>query len=153
MAVIETFTGPLSDLAYLAERWKQECNGDDLGIEVEIDAFLFGIQEMIDDPRSTVLVSKLNDTIIGLMGVQTFISPIGKQRIANEHYWYVLPEFRGSSGIRLIEAAREWAKVQRCSHFILNASTLSSNLHDRVCEICKRIGMQKFETSFIERIL
>jgi hypothetical protein len=153
--MVETFTGPLSDLHELAERWKAECNGDSMGIETSVDSFLLGIQEMMDNSYSMVLVAKdgQKGTIVGLIGIQAFHSPIGSQRIANEHFWYVLPEYRGSMGIRLIEAARKWAETQRCSHFILNASRLSSDLHDRVCNLCERMGMQKFETSYIERIL
>ena len=151
--VIEQFTGQLEDLRSLGDCWKSEGNGDAMGIEIDIDIFLAGIGEMMLRSCDRVFVARDDDAYIGLLGIQTFMSPMGRQRIANEHYWYVLPEYRGSAGIRLIQAARKWVKDQKCSHFILNASWLSSGLHDRVCNLCERMGMQKLETSYIERIL
>jgi len=89
-----------------------------------------------------------NGEIVGYMGITSYKSPLSSQRIANEHYWYVLPEYRRAS-IRLIKAAIEWTKTRGCSHLQMSASNFASELHDRVCGLYEAFKMKKFETAYI----
>jgi hypothetical protein len=54
--------------------------------------------------------------------------------------------------MRLLKAAKVLAKERGCSHFIMNASNLASDMHDKVCNFYKRLDMKKFETSFISEV-
>ena len=45
-----------------------------------------------------------------------------------------------------------WAKENGCSHIIMTASNLASEMYDKVCNLYQRMGMELFETSFIQEI-
>lgn len=122
------------------------------GLKINNIHSLQHIQTLIDNQNSDILVVKTNSHIVGLMGIEVIDWPCDNIRIGNEHMWYVLPEFRSRSSLRLINSARIWAKNMACSNLILNASFMASNMHDKVCQFYERIGMEKFETSYIQRI-
>lgn len=93
------------------------------------------------------------ENIVGVLGLFVVKSSIGHELMANEHYWYVLKDHRkGRLAIGLINKAREWAKEKLCTHFLMNASMMISEDHDQVCELYQRIGMKKFETTYIQEI-
>lgn len=135
----------------IALRWKNESNNEALSIEIDADLYMNGLQEFVDNPDNVLLVLE-DEEIVGYMGLGIFVSPIGNQLIANEHYWYVIPEKRGMSALKFLPAAEKWAKEKGCSHLIMNASNLASDLHDRTCKLYERFGMSKFETTFIKRV-
>lgn len=141
------------DLRYLAEQWKKETNGD-LGIIVNVDEHLRDLQRYIENPFiATVLLLVKEDKVVGYMGLAIFKSPLSNQVIANEHYWYVLPEFRKAKlTLKMFDEAKKWAKDKGCSHLLMNASNLASSLHDKICRLYERLGLKKFETSYIQSI-
>ena len=131
----------------VADYWKAESNGNIFGMQVEKGCFLEDIQKMIDGEDSAIFVL-VDEKIVGFMGVRIFNSPLSSQRIANEHYWYVIPERRGIGSIRLIKEVIKWSKEQGCSHILLNASMLASDLHDKVCSLYEKLGAKKFGTTY-----
>lgn len=150
---IKRFNGSLSLLRPIIEAWISDCNCEEMGISLDEDVYLKDLQRLIvNDVDSDLLVLEDNRKIVGFMGLETFDSPLGKQRVANEHYWYVMPEHRGISSLRFIRAAEDWARQNRCSHLILNASCLASDLHDKICKIYERKGLRLFESSYIKSI-
>lgn len=150
---VEIYNGDAEQLRPIALMWKQEAqgNGNAFGIAIDNQTHIDDLQRLIDRDDADLLVLVRDDAIIGYMGVQTFNSPLGKQMMASEHYWYVLPQYRIGS-IALIKAAFEWARAKGCSHIQMNASKLASEYHDRVCEIYRAFGMKHFETSYIKEI-
>jgi hypothetical protein len=132
--------------------WKETCKAGCFKLAVSEHKFFSGLEDMIYDDDADVFMLIDNDKVVGFMGMEWFSSPLGDQRIANEHYWYILKECRGSGAMLMVSAARTWAKEKRCSHLVMNASTLASELHDKVCGIYERIGLKKFETSYIQEI-
>ena len=133
--------------------WQETCNANEFEMDMDIQTFIKSFQELIIDKNSILLGAWKNINLTGIMGVTIFSSPIGKDLMANEHFWYVLPEHRkGIIGIKLLKKAMDWAKSKGCTHFIGNASMLASDLHDNICSIYERIGMKKFETTYIMRI-
>lgn len=153
MASIYRFTGNAAELLKdIALSWQKECNTQVFGIKEDMDEFFQDLQNLTGRNDSDLLVLAEGERIIGLIGLVIFKSPLSKQRMANEHYWYVLPEHRGISSLRLLKAAEKWAKDKGCSHLLMNASCLASDLHDSVCKLYERYGMKKFETVFIKRL-
>lgn len=148
---IEIFKGSVETLRPIAESWKCTSLGNKFGIEIDVNSHLADLQKMVDGEDADLLVL-CDDVPVGYMGMTVFRSPLGNQRIANEHYYYVLPDRRGIGSLRLIMAAKRWAKDKGCTHIILTASTLASDLHDRVCSLYERFGMQKFETGYISSL-
>ncbi len=143
----------IEDLKPIVLQWKAECNGDGMGISLVPDRHYAGLASLIERENAALFLLLVEGVVVGYMGIEYFKSPLGDQRIANEHYWYVLEKFRGRGSLKLVDCARWWAKRQGCSHLIMNASTLASGLHDKVCRFYERIGMQKFETSYIKEIV
>lgn len=137
------------NLQPLAESWQKTCNADDFNIKTNIPVFINELYKLILNPQS-VLLGIDKDFIVGIMGITIFNCPLSNAKMANEHFWYVMPEHRkGLSGMRLLKQGQEWAKNKGCSHFLGNASMLASDLHDNVCSFYKSLGMKKFETTYI----
>lgn len=132
--------------------WKDSCNCKAFGLSEDVDIFLAGLMDLIDGEDSDLLLLKTGKDIIGFMGLTKFKSPLGNDDIANEHLLFVRPGNEGRGSLKLIAMAKSWAKVKGCSHLIMNASNLASDLHDRVCGLYERLGYVKFETSFIQVI-
>lgn len=137
----------------LAIEWKEFCSCGKFGLEVDINEFLAGLMDLVNDDDSDLLLLVDNDDIVGIMGITKFQSPFGKEQVANEHYMFVKQGRSVTGGKRLIDAAQKWAKSKGCSHLMMNASNAASDLHNKVCMLYERIGMSKFETSYIKEIL
>ncbi|GAG39390.1 unnamed protein product, partial [marine sediment metagenome] len=96
----------------VALQWKKTCNGKAMGIDLVPEVHFTDLAGLIDrdDADLFVLVND-KEEVIGYMGVDYFNSPLGNQRMAQEHYWYVVPgENRGKGAMLLVRALRKWAK-------------------------------------------
>ena len=149
----EIFKGRVEELRHIAEAWQLEAQGNDMGILVEnVDKYLAALHLLAYGDMSHLLVLYDGETPVGLLGLNYFESPLGPQKVANEHYFFVIPKKRGHSSMRLIKEAKVLARMMGCSHLIMNASNLASDLHDRVCKVYEKMNMTHFETSFITEI-
>lgn len=139
----------VSVLAPLAQAWLMEVNGD-FGIDIDVAAHLKDLQDFVNGEQSDVLgLETESGAIAGYMGVHWFFNHMGRGKFASEHYWYVHPDHRGVGSMRLMNAAMNWAKDKGCSHFLATASELASGLHDKVCRLYEKMGMKRFETTYI----
>jgi GNAT superfamily N-acetyltransferase len=139
----------LKGLTPIAKRWLAEADFDRFGLDSRLAKGLEDLNELIAGVHSDLFMLMKDEQHIGFAGIRSFMSPVGENLIAEEHYLYVLPEYRGRGGLILLRAAREWAKENMCTHLIMNASTLASKLHDKVCKLYEYMDMKKFETSYI----
>jgi GNAT superfamily N-acetyltransferase len=138
----------------LAEKWLAESNASSFGLKADVEQHLKDmLNNMVyQDGNDLLILQNDKDEVVGYMGLSTFKSPISDQLIANEHNYYVRPESRGAGGLRLLIEARKWAKGQGCSHLIMNASNLASDLHDKVCTLYQKMNMKHFESSYISEV-
>jgi GNAT superfamily N-acetyltransferase len=141
----------ISGLFPVINAWLDECRVNEFGIDTEMTEYLDEAYKLIHMEDCDLLVMELKGEVIGLMGIAASKSPLGTQQIAHALYWYTLPEHRGK-GISFMLEARKWANARGCSHIIFNASNMGSQLHDRVCQIYEKIGMMKFETTYIQKL-
>lgn len=139
-------------LKSLAFEWKGLCNGKAFGIDLRVETHFRDLASLIENEDSELFLLLKQYRVIGYMGVTCFDSPIGNQKIANEHYWYVSGKNRGRGTLLLLRAIKSWAKEKGCSHLIMNCSNLASEMHDRLCRFYEKIGFRKFETSFIKEL-
>jgi len=144
----------LLKLRPVVREWRERCNANTMGVKTDEEHFFDGLLQLVqkDDCDLFTLRTGALDTVVGFMGMTVFNSPLGDQRIAIEHYWYVMEEYRDRGSMGLMNAAQEWARKHKCSHLVMNASTLASDMHDKVCKYYERLGMRKFETSYIQEI-
>lgn len=133
------------DLSSLIASWWKEGHVSDFG-------FSFDPQKMEAGIRSLpgCLVMEWEGRIVGFMGLAVFTSPFGPEQVANEHYWYVLPEHRGLAWA-FIKHARKWAQEHGCSHVMLNASYMASDKCDRVSSLYEKMGFEPFERTYLGR--
>ena len=149
---IKLFTDDIETLRPVVESWQQIVLDNGFGIIADdVDKFLSELESLAANDNSDLLVL-YDDTPVGYLGLQYFISPLGNQKMANEHYFFVMPEKRGLTSLGLIRVAKALAKERGCSHLIMNASNLASDMHDKVCEFYKRINMKLFESSYIVEV-
>ena len=134
----------------IVNSWKEIASKNEFGIEVvNENKYLLDLCRMTMNPNADLLVLFDDIRPIGYLGLEYFDSPMGSQVIANEHYWFVLPESRGVGSMRLIKTAMQLAKLKGCSHLIMNASNLASDLHDKVCRVYEKMEFTLFETSYL----
>lgn len=151
--MIKEFRGDIHDLRPIAESWRDECNGKGFALEADPDELLREFYRLANVGNGCELIVMFKDgRPVGIMGLTIFKSPIGKDRICNEHFWYVLPEHRGFKSLKMLGHATQWAKSKGCSHFMANASRLAGGLHDQVCHIYERSGMKHFETTYLMEV-
>ncbi len=150
---IKLFTDDIETVRPVVESWQQIVLDNGFGIIADdVDKFLAGLKDLADGQESDLLVLYENDTPVGYLGLQYFISPLGNQKMANEHYFFVIPEKRGMASIGLFRTAKALAKTRGCTHLIMNASNLASDLHDKFSRVLEKLGFTKFETSFIQSV-
>lgn len=147
---IKIFNDKVETLRPIVEDWQTDVKDNEFGLLADnVDKYLAELHLIAYGNDSDLLVLYDNDEPIGYIGLRYFESPLGANRVANEHYFYVRHDKRGTTSMRLLKNAKILAKLRGCSHVIMNASNLASDLHDKVCEFYKKLGMKKFETSYI----
>jgi len=139
-------------LKLLAFEWMDEWNGKAFGIDLRLETHLQDLTRLIENEDSELFLLIKMDRVIGYMGCTCFDSPLGNQKICQEHYWFVSGKNRGRGALLLLRAVKKWAKDKNCSHLIMNCSNLASDLHDRLCRFYEKIGYMKFETSYIKEL-
>lgn len=122
-------------------------------MEVDPVIALESFTELIMGTESVLFGGIKDSKVIGILGMIIFKSPVSSDIIANEHFWYIVPDYRrGLLGMNMLKKAIEWAKLKGCTQFMANASMMASNLHDDVCRLYACINMKKFETTYIKTI-
>ncbi len=149
---IKLFNDDIETLRPIAKAWQDEAQANKFGIITDVNKHLFELRSMVDNNNSDLIILYDESEPVGYIGLRYFDSPTGNQRIAEEHYLYVIPEKRGLTSMRLIKNAKYLAKLKNCSHIIFNASNLASDLHNKLCRVYEKMGFAKFETSFITEL-
>jgi len=135
------------------ESWQENVQDNDFGIIADdIDKYLNELGYMVLRPDADLIVLYDGETPVGYIGLRYFSSPLGSQMMAEEHFFFVIPEKRGLASMRLLKNAKYLAKLKGCSHIIFNASNLASELHDKLCRVYEKMGFMKFETSYVTEL-
>lgn len=135
----------------IAAKWSAECNGSVFGLTVDTDEALRDLAIWLDHAPGTLLLAYDGAELTGFFAVFAVKNFLGREMLALEKYWYCLPN-KVRAGPALFEAAVLWSKQNGCSHLIVSASNLASDLHDKVCKFCERMGMQVFETAYAGKV-
>ena len=150
---VKPFKDDVERLSPLIKTWRAESNAGDFGMEIDSDRLLGHAEFLRDCPDAELLVMESKEgRVLGVMGLVVVPNIIERGQIVNEHIWYVLPEHRSKASLVLIKKAESWGRDKECSHFIINASKLISDLHDRMCLLYNRLGFRLFETTYIRKL-
>jgi len=137
----------------LVDSWLAEVNADKFGLKIEKEKAIDDLRQLVLGDDADLFLLVVQERVVGFSGVIIYENRLTHHKIANEHYWFVLPSYRkGKNPIKLLRAVEKWAKENECSHMIMNASNLASDNHDKVVRIYERLGYSLFETSLIKRI-
>ena len=150
---IEIYRGKVfKTLRPVVDSWLAPLQDNKFQLDLVTDRLLTDLQKLVNGRDSDLFVLRKEKDIVGFLGLTTFINSIGYNKVANEHYWYVLPKHRGIGSIRMIKMAKQWAIEKECSHLMMNASNLAGDSHRQVCNLYERLGMSKMESTYIQRI-
>ena len=153
MSVVVKCEADPRGLEPLVETWLSEVNNDKFGLKIEKGKAIDDLRQLVLGADADLFLLVVQERVVGFSGVLIYENRLTDHKIANEHYWYVLPSYRkGKNPLKLIRAVEKWAKEHECSHMIMNASNLASDNHDRVVRIYERLGYTLFETSMMKVI-
>jgi GNAT superfamily N-acetyltransferase len=143
----------INALSNVFEAWQLEGKekAEHFGFNLDVLCHSVYLLKMVQLDMAAVFILRDNDKPCGYMGCLIYESPIGRDNMASEHFWYVLPEYRGSARL-LLDAAMAWARENDCQHFHVTASRLAGDRYEHVCRLYGHLGFEPFESSFIKRL-
>jgi len=141
-------TQDVSVIVPLGEHWLAECCASDFGIKTSMANIVKDLENWIELATGTIILAYDGVELVGFMPVFAVPSFLGPQLFALEKYWYA-SQGHHAAGPMMLAEARRWAKENNCSHLIMSASNIASNMHDKCCMFYDRVGLKLFETSYI----
>lgn len=145
------FTGKTEELRELVKCWRAEQNGDDFGLDLQVDNALVELEVWRQGEDTAIITQVVDGKIIGFLCIFCTDSLLLNRRIAIEKYWFVMPDYR-MGGVKLLHEARKWAKQNNCTHLAMVASNLASDKYEGVSRMFEKMGMKLFETSYITEV-
>ena len=104
-------------------------------------------RQLLSQPNGAILVAEtVDDGIVGMLGLATYIHPLTGECTASELFWWVAPGHRGSLGIRLLRMAEGWARNNGAAVIQMIAPD------ERVCRLYGRLGYSQVEITFHKRL-
>ena len=93
-------------------------------------------------PRGGVFVAEQDGQVVGMIGLLIAPHLYSGQLVANELFWFVDPEARGTAGLRLLAQAEQWARDQGAVRLHMVAP------NGRVGRLYRRRGFRFLEAEF-----
>jgi GNAT superfamily N-acetyltransferase len=106
------------------------------------DALRATMMSLIVSDFGDILVSTVDGTITGMIGLVVFAHPLCGDLTATELFWWVDPHHRGPSGVRLLRQAENWARERGATKLTMIAP------NPRVELLYRKLGYGKVETSY-----
>lgn len=98
--------------------------------------------------QACVLVLEHEAKCCGLLMAVWFEHPFGAGRYAKETVWYIAPDARGRSALKMLHAYEVWAKEQGCT--AIGMASLETN---DVSKLYERCGYKPVETHFLKSLV
>ena len=131
----------------MADAWTQSAYISEFGFKADTAALLMELDQWLENMDGTIIVAS-DPHPCGFLAMFACRTPLSDKLIGLQKYWYSQPGY--NCGVRMLAEARRWAISKKCSHFILAASNLASDEHDRIVSMCQKMGMSLFETAYVE---
>ncbi len=135
----------------LLDKWYGSQNGKRYGLNVSFEAVVKDIKKLLNSEYESTIFIAGEKEAEGFLLIFKMPSLMGNQYIGVEKYWYVRPESRRYGRV-LYSHAENWCKENGCTHFVMCASNLASDMHDKVCRFYEKMGMKLFETTYVKEI-
>lgn len=139
----------IEDVAPIAKAF---CESSGLGHPFDEDVLLDILHRYSAQGRLYAGAVIKADKVVGaLVGI---LSPhfMSRDVVAQELFWYVLPEHRsGSDGIRLLKDFKMWAKAQKASLFVM-ATFHQEGANETLSKLYESQGLKPIETHYLEEL-
>lgn len=95
-------------------------------------------------------VSLTDDKIVGTIGMLMIMSPFTGEIVAEETFWFVESDHRGTAGVRLFAEAEAWAKALGCN--TMKVGYLNSLGAEKLHAFYERRGFTVLQTQFMKKL-
>lgn len=111
--------------------------------------YLAFLKKFAERSDAVVFLMQNGDTIAGGIGGELKIDPISGRTLLVEMFWFVLPEFRGTTiGLRLLANFEKWGKDHGAAHTCMIA--MENSMPQEMDRLYRRIGYRKLETTYVK---
>ena len=148
MKIVET--KDITTIRPLYDAWLAIAHGEEFGLDIDPDVADANMQALCGT-GGILLVAYEEEDPVGFFAMSPMASAFGNQTMAMETMWFALPNTH-RAGPALLKAAYQWAKENKCSHLMISGSRLASELHDKVCRFCEKVGARQFETIYLMEV-
>ncbi len=107
-------------------------------------SFVNFVSRVIDGGIGTVFVIEKDGEFVGAIGAIMNPDFLTGRKSAAELFWFVQPEHRGSSSIRMLKMLEDWSVENDCH--TLHMVHLECSMADKLPDMYQRMGYRKFET-------
>lgn len=138
----------MDQLLYLAESFYSEAASDNLPKYDKTQAIFMG-NSLIESDDAIFLVCEKDNDLVGMGAL--CITPFclfSSEKVASELFWYILPNYRGSIGIKLHKKLEDEAKNRGADLISMVDHVSSMDLE----YYYKRKGYDIFERTYMRRL-
>lgn len=105
------------------------------------------LERLMDSDDGLLMLSEADGALTGMAAALAYPSYFNGQRVAQELFWWVKPERRGTvDGIRLLKAVEVWAKDRGCVSLTMICLPIESPAES----VYQRCGYRACERSYIK---
>ena len=119
-------------------------------LEVNPTIFVRNWTEFIGKGIGVIFASIIEEKVAGAIGGFKHPCINTGALIASEFFWYVMPNHRGTIGIRLLNTFENWAKEKGCLKVTM--THLSDSMPDKLKRLYERRDYKKIETNYIKEL-
>jgi GNAT superfamily N-acetyltransferase len=99
-------------------------------------------------PNMLCLVLDKDGAAQGVLMAVASGHPFGPVRLATETVWWIEPEYRGLSAVRMLEAFEDWAREQDCDY----SGMAGMGASPQVASLYQRRGYRAAELHFLKAL-
>lgn len=130
--------------------WEKDAQWKEFGFTPNAIRFLETLYYLTTE--HVLFVMEDNEEIKGLMGLVLDQLSFADEILAEERFFYVLPESRGPNSVKFLKYVIQQAKDLGADQFCITASHVASNKSDKVAKLYERLGFKLYESTFIKEI-
>ncbi len=107
--------------------------------------------QILASGEGAVFALEADGRCLGGVGGTVVKLPLTGKIAALEMFWYVLPEYRGSGGVRLLKRFEDWAREQGCEE--IEMVLLECSMADKLDRFYQRSGYAPTERHYRKELV
>jgi len=114
------------------------------------DVFIGFWKKCVESGIAAQWVFEQDSAIVGTIGMLIIVSPFDGKIVAEETFWFVHPDHRGTAGLRLFMEAEMWAKAINCD--AMKVGYLTNLSAEKLHAFYERRGYRALQTQFVKQL-